>query len=69
MPTVKPTNLIAGQALSPSRGKSSFRNWAAERTNFPAEVAEVALAHTVSDKTAAWATFCTAPDQKAQTSR
>ena len=29
--------------------RSSFRDWAAERTNFPAEVAEMALAHTVSD--------------------
>src|SRR5262249_16432648 len=63
--------------------RSSFRDWAAERTNFPAEVAEMALAHSVSDKTvaaynrsdlfdrrrrlmAAWATFCTAPEQKAQ---
>jgi hypothetical protein len=26
------------------------RGWAAERTTFPAEVAEMALAHTVSDK-------------------
>ena len=66
--------------------RSSFRNWAAERTNFPAEVAEMALAHTVSDKTvaaynrsdlfdrrrrlmAAWATFCTVPEQKAQRMR
>jgi integrase len=63
--------------------RSSFRNWAAERTNCPADVAEMALAHTVSDKTvaaynrsdlferrkrlmAAWATFCTAPEQKAR---
>jgi integrase len=30
--------------------RSSFRDWAAERTNFPREVAEMALAHTVSDK-------------------
>jgi integrase len=30
--------------------RSSFRDWAAERTDFPAEVAEMALAHTVSDK-------------------
>ncbi len=30
--------------------RSSFRDWAAERTNFPAEVAEMALAHSVSDK-------------------
>ena len=30
--------------------RSSFRDWAAERTNFPAEVAEMALAHAVADK-------------------
>jgi integrase len=33
--------------------RSSFRDWAAERTNFPSEVAEMALAHTVTDKTVA----------------
>jgi integrase len=30
--------------------RSSFRDWVAERTTFPAEVAEMALAHAVSDK-------------------
>jgi integrase len=30
--------------------RSSFRDWAAERTTFPAEVAEMALAHAVNDK-------------------
>jgi integrase len=30
--------------------RTSFRDWAAERTSFPAEVAEMALAHSVSDK-------------------
>jgi integrase len=30
--------------------RSSFRDWAAELTNFPSEVAEMALAHTVSSK-------------------
>jgi integrase len=30
--------------------RSSFRDWAAERTNFPHDVAEMALAHTVGDK-------------------
>ena len=30
--------------------RSSFRDWAAERTSFPAEVAEMALAHTVGDQ-------------------
>lgn len=30
--------------------RSTFRDWCAERTGFPAEVAEMALAHTVGDK-------------------
>ena len=73
-----------GQSNATAHGfRSSFRDWAAERTRVPSEVAEMALAHTLSDKTiaaynrsdlfdrrrrlmAAWATFCTAPDQKAQ---
>ena len=33
--------------------RSSFRDWAAEQTNHPAEVVEMALAHTVQDKTEA----------------
>ena len=30
--------------------RSTFRDWAAERTNFPNEVVEMALAHAVADK-------------------
>jgi integrase len=30
--------------------RSTFRDWVAERTNFPSEVAEMALAHAVGDK-------------------
>src|SRR5262249_16788672 len=30
--------------------RSTFRDWAAERTNFPSEVVEMALGHAVSDK-------------------
>lgn len=30
--------------------RSTFRDWIAERTNYPTEVAEMALAHTVGDK-------------------
>ena len=30
--------------------RSTFRDWAAERTNFPREVAEMALAHAVEDR-------------------
>jgi integrase len=33
--------------------RSSFRDWAAEQTSYPSEVVEMALAHTVSDKTIA----------------
>jgi integrase len=33
--------------------RSSFRVWCAERTNFPREVAEMALAHKIPDKTEA----------------
>jgi integrase len=30
--------------------RSTFRDWAAERTNYPSEVVEMALAHTISSK-------------------
>jgi integrase len=30
--------------------RSTFRDWCAERTNFPSEMAEMALAHTVNDR-------------------
>ncbi len=30
--------------------RSTFRDWAAERTNYPREVAEMALGHAVSNK-------------------
>jgi integrase len=33
--------------------RSSFRDWAAERTNFPRSVCEAALAHSLRDKTEA----------------
>ena len=31
--------------------RSAFRDWAGERTHFPREIAEAALAHTVGDQT------------------
>ena len=37
-------------ALTVHGFRSSFRDWAAERTNFPPEVAEMALAHAVSER-------------------
>jgi integrase len=33
--------------------RSTFRDWAAERTNFAREVAEMSLAHAISDQTEA----------------
>jgi integrase len=33
--------------------RSAFRDWASEQTNYPREVAEMALAHTIGDKTEA----------------
>src|SRR5262249_51624903 len=33
--------------------RSAFRDWAAECTNFPREVCEMALAHSIKDKTEA----------------
>ncbi len=36
--------------ITPHGFRSTFRDWAAERTNYPREVAEMALAHAVSDK-------------------
>jgi len=33
--------------------RSTFRDWAAERTSFPRELAEAALAHVLADKTEA----------------
>jgi integrase len=33
--------------------RSTFRDWASERTNFPREVCEMALAHSIRDKTEA----------------
>lgn len=42
-----------GQKLTTHGFRSSFRDWAAEKTNFHPDVAEQALAHTISDKTEA----------------
>jgi len=37
--------------VTPHGFRASFRTWVAERTNFPRELAEKALAHTVGDET------------------
>lgn len=40
----------AGEAITPHGFRSSFKDWAAECTQFPNEVSEMALAHAVGDK-------------------
>jgi integrase len=42
-----------GKEITAHGFRSSFRDWAAERTNFSREVCEMALSHSVSDKTEA----------------
>jgi integrase len=39
--------------VTPHGFRSSFRDWCAEQTNFPREIAEAALAHVLKDKTEA----------------
>jgi integrase len=36
--------------VTPHGFRSTFRDWASERTNFPSEVVEMALAHAIDDK-------------------
>jgi len=43
-------NIIAGTQATIHGFRSTFRDWAAERTNFPREVAEMALAHVIGSK-------------------
>lgn len=39
-----------GTAAVPHGFRSTFRDWAAERTDYPGEMAEMALAHTINNK-------------------
>lgn len=40
---------LMGVEGTPHGFRSTFRDWCAEHTNYPREVAEKALAHTISD--------------------
>lgn len=42
---------LGRDAITPHGFRSSFRDWAGERTTFPREVAEAALAHVIGDAT------------------
>lgn len=51
-PTVKWTSKL-GDPVVPHGFRSSFRDWAAEVTQYPSDLCEMALAHTIDDKTEA----------------
>lgn len=42
-----------GKKVTAHGFRSTFRDWVAEKTSWPADLAEAALAHVVSDKTVA----------------
>ena len=41
---------VAGDGVTTHGCRSTFKDWAAERTSFPSEVSEMALAHAIGDK-------------------
>jgi integrase len=41
---------LCGSGLTVHGFRSTFKDWASERTNYPNIVSEAALAHTVADK-------------------
>ena len=53
-----------GYAVDVHGFRTSFRTWAQERTNFPREVAEAALAHTIKDKAEAAYVRSGLPDKR-----
>jgi integrase len=45
---------VAGRGSATVHGcRSTFKDWASERSTFPSEVSEMALAHAIGDKTEA----------------
>jgi integrase len=44
---------MRGDGVTVHGFRSTFRDWAAEQTNYPREIAEAALAHVLGDKTEA----------------
>lgn len=53
MKKMAPPSTTAGKIATVHGMRSTFRDWAAERTNFPRELAEAALAHVLDNKTEA----------------
>ncbi|MBR1149352.1 site-specific integrase [Bradyrhizobium sp. JYMT SZCCT0428] len=50
---IRLTKELVGEEVTVHGFRSAFRDWGAEQTNYPNEMLEMALAHTVSDKTEA----------------
>lgn len=48
--TVPASRMKTGKEVTVHGLRSTFRDWAAEETDYPREVAEMALAHAISDK-------------------
>jgi integrase len=46
----KAMKAAGGEAMTTHGCRSTFKDWASERTSFPSEVSEMALAHTIGDK-------------------
>jgi hypothetical protein len=46
----KALKLTAGEGVTVHGCRSTFKDWASERTAFPSEVSEMALAHTIGDR-------------------
>lgn len=53
MKTMAPASTTQGKIATVHGMRSTFRDWAAEMTSFPRELAEAALAHVLGDKTEA----------------
>ena len=49
----KAIKAAGGRTMTTHGCRSTFKDWASERTSFPSEVSEMALAHGISDKTEA----------------
>jgi integrase len=53
MPLAKAVQIASGMGATVHGFRSTFRDWCAETTNYPRELAEAALAHALKDKTEA----------------
>ena len=55
---------LRGRGATVHGFRSSFRDWAGDKTNYPRDIAEAALAHVLKDKTEAAYRRSTALEQR-----